>query len=112
MITEKPKVVADEYKGDAGKEGRSNMSPRGFRFTSTKNERLQEAIKRHGIFESSPTRAAITRETVEMTMNLRPRQEDKELSRTFRFKPTIQAERIADTISLNTGVKFQKSQMP
>lgn len=105
-------MVADDYRGDAGKEESKNISPRGFRFTSGKDERIKDALKRHEILESSPTRRALTKETVETTMNLRPRQEDKELSRTFRFKPTIEAERIADAISLNTGVKFVKSFMP
>jgi hypothetical protein len=50
-------------------------------------------------------------ETDERIMNLRPRQENKELSRTFRFKATSQAERIADSVALNTGVKFPKSLM-
>ena len=42
---------------------------------------------------------------------MRPREEEKELSRTFRFKPTNDAERIADAVSLNTGKKFLKAIM-
>ena len=45
-------------------------------------------------------------ETPERTLNLRAREENKELFRTFRFKPTCEAERIADAISQNTGAKF------
>ncbi len=50
-------------------------------------------------------------ESDERIMNLRPRQEQKELSRTFRFTATSQAERIADSVALNTGKKFPKSVM-
>lgn len=50
-------------------------------------------------------------ESDEKIMNLRPRHENKELSRTFRFKATSQAERIAESVALNTGVNFPKSQM-
>jgi len=77
------------------------MDDKGFRFTSTKVERLQEAMMRNSILESSPCRKTITNETSEMAMNLRPREEKKELSRSFRFKATSQAERIAETVAIN-----------
>ena len=51
-------------------------------------------------------------ETDEQIMELRPKIPTKHLSRDFRFKPVTEAERIADSISRNTGIKFQKSVMP
>lgn len=71
----------------------------------------QEAVTHNAIYECSPTRKSLNNETSEMVMNLRPRVETKELSRHFRFKPTNQAERIADTISANTGQCYIKSVM-
>ena len=50
-------------------------------------------------------------ETSEKIMNLRPREEAKELSRSFRFKPTNEAERIAETVAINNGTKMPKSFM-
>lgn len=44
-------------------------------------------------------------------MKLRPRNEQKELSRTFRFKATSQAERIAETVATNLGKQQPKSYM-
>ena len=46
-----------------------------------------------------------------MVMKLRPRNEQKELSRTFRFKATSQAERIAETVATNLGKQQPKSYM-
>ena len=50
-------------------------------------------------------------ETSEKIMNLRPREEEKELSRSFRFKATSEAERIAEAVAVNTGKKLPKSLM-
>ena len=44
-------------------------------------------------------------------MDLRPREEQKELSRTFRFKPTITAERIAESVAINRGTIIPKCVM-
>ena len=44
-------------------------------------------------------------------MNLRPREEQKEISRNFRFKPTITAERIAESVAINNGTKMPRSIM-
>ena len=35
MLIDKPKVISDNYKGDAGKDKAMFYTPRGFRFTST-----------------------------------------------------------------------------
>ena len=56
---------------------------------------------RNSIYESSPNRKTVTMETTEAVMNLRPRFEDQEISGTFRFKPTTQAERIAESIAIH-----------
>ena len=86
MIIEKPNVQVDNYAGDTGKEKSRFISPRGFRFTSTTtNEKVKDAISRNAILESSPNRRSLTMETSERIMNLRPREERKELSRAFRF---------------------------
>ena len=50
-------------------------------------------------------------ETSEEIMNLRPREVHKELSRSFRFKPTFQAERIAETLAMHNGTRMPKSIM-
>ena len=112
MVVEKPRVQEDSYRGDAGKEKPKNISPRGFRFTDTSQERVLEALKKNAILESSPLRRTITCETDERIMDLRPEFPQKHLSRGFRFKPTCEAERVADAISRNTGTRFQKSVMP
>ena len=44
-------------------------------------------------------------------MNLRPRVEHKEISRNFRFKPTITAERVAESVAINNGTKMPRSIM-
>ena len=44
-------------------------------------------------------------------MNLRPRQEQKEISRNFRFKPTITAERVAESVAINNGTTMPRSIM-
>ena len=44
-------------------------------------------------------------------MNLRPRQEQKEISRHFRFKPTITAERVAESVAINNGTNMPRSIM-
>ena len=42
MLVEKPSVQADSYRGDAAKTKSTFITPRGaFRFTSTKDERVQ-----------------------------------------------------------------------
>ena len=66
---------------------------------------------RNSILESSPNPKTLTNETAEMVMKLRPRNEQKELSRTFRFKATSQAERIAETVAINLGKQQPKSYM-
>ena len=78
MMVDEPKVFEDHYKGDTGKHKTRFCSPRGrgFRFISTKDEKLQEALVRNSIYESSPNRKTVTMETSEMIMNLRPRFED------------------------------------
>ena len=44
-------------------------------------------------------------------MNLRPREEKKEISRTFRFKPTITAERVAESLAIYNGTTMPRSIM-
>ena len=66
---------------------------------------------RNSILESSPNPKTLTNETSEKVMNLRPREEQKELSRTFRFKATSQAERIAECVAKNLGKNQPKSFM-
>ena len=103
MMVDESRVFDDHYKGDTGKNNKRFLSPnnRGFRFISTKDEKLQEALQRNSIYESSPNRKTVTNETPETIMNLRPRFEDQELSGTFRFKPATQAERIAESIAIH-----------
>ena len=80
MIVNKPTVYPDLYKGDNGREIHNYRSPRkAFRFISTQKERVEEAELRNSILESSPNEKTLTMATDEMTMNLRPRQEDKEI---------------------------------
>ena len=88
MVIDKPIETQDSYRGDAGIDKPKMITPRSFRFASTKDERLREALERNAIFESSPTRRTLTMETSEKLMNLRPRMEHMEISRDFRFKAT------------------------
>ena len=89
-VEAKPKMHVDSYRGDAGRDKMRFTTPRNFRFTNTTDERIQEALVRNSIMESSPNRPCLTMETSEEIMNLRPREEHKELSRAhFRFKPAI-----------------------
>ena len=68
-------------------------------------------MERNKILESSPNRRTLTSETTEQIMNLRPREEYKEISRNFRFKPTITAERIAESVAINNGTSMPRSIM-
>ena len=68
-------------------------------------------MERNKILESSPNRATLTMESVEQIMSLRPREEHKEISRSFRFKPTITAERVAESVAKNNGTFMPRSIM-
>ena len=48
MMVDESRVFEDHYKGDTGKNNKRFLSPnnRGFRFISTKDEKLQEALQR------------------------------------------------------------------
>ena len=81
-------MTVDSYKGDAAKDKYKFIAPRGFRFTASKDERVADAVERNQIYESSPNRRTLTCETSEKIMNLRPRDERKEIVGNFRFKPT------------------------
>ena len=110
MLVEKPEKFEDSYKGgDAGVDKRRFLTPRGFRFTDNKEERVKDALQRNSILESSPNRKTLTNQTPEQIMHLRPREEHKELSHTFRFKPAIQAERIAESVAIATRTAMPKS---
>ena len=110
MLVEKPKEFVDSYKGgELSFDNRRYTTPRGFRFTDTKDERVKDALQRNSILESSPNPKTLTNHTAEKVMNLRPRQENKELAHTFRFKPAIQAERIAESVAINLGTAMPKS---
>ena len=68
-------------------------------------------MERNKILESSPNRRTLTNETSEQIMNLRQRQEHKEISRGFRFKPTITAERVAESVAINNRTIMPRSIM-
>ena len=63
MTVEKPKVQADSYRGDAGREKMSFTTGRNFRFMSTVEERVNEAVVRNAIMDGSPNRKTLTMET-------------------------------------------------
>ena len=108
MVVEKPKIISDSYKGDSGKDKAKFYTPKQFRFTSTQKERVRDALEQNAILESSPTRRTLRNKTSEEMMNLRPREEHKELCGLFRFKPTT-TERIAEGIAIHNRTKMPKS---
>ena len=56
----------------------------GFRFASTKAERVKDAMKKNANLESSPTRIH-EGTTYEKIMNLRPRDKSSEIDGDFRY---------------------------
>ena len=74
MLVEKPEKFEDSYKGgDLSLDNRRHTTPRGFRFTGNKDERVKDALQRNSILESSPNPKTLTNHTAEKVMNLRPR---------------------------------------
>jgi len=107
-----PTVQEDSYHGDSLAATSKHLDSKCFRYKHTKVEHLQDAIEKNAILESSPNRHILKMETLEQALNLRPRQEDRELSRHFRFKATCQAERIAESVAIVQGFSKPKSLMP
>ena len=68
----------------------------GFRFRANKIQRVQEAIEKNSICESSPNRLH-QGNTYEKIMNLRPREQHKELDGQFRFQPRSSVEKVIDS---------------
>ena len=73
MLVEKPEKFVDNYKGGNIITDNRRYTPRGFRFTDDKEERVNRALQRNSILESSPCRKTLTNETAEQVMKLRPR---------------------------------------
>ena len=59
MTVEKPKIQVDSYRGDTAREKMRFLTPQNFRFMSTVNERVKEAVARNAIMESSPNRRTL-----------------------------------------------------
>lgn len=55
-----------------------------------------------------PLERTLRMQTDANVLNLRPRNEEKELAGYFRFKPADTSERIADTLAKFHGVKMPK----
>ena len=48
-------------------------------------------------------------ETSEQIMELRPREESREIAGNFRFRPNGDSERVAEQVAINRGTKLPKS---
>lgn len=74
----------------------------------TQEERVRDALLAAQMYEPRPTIKTLYNLTDEKIMKCRERIPEKELFGNFRFKPQTTAERIADTVATNLGLKMPK----
>lgn len=86
MVTEKPVVQHDKYDDDAGKSLKLQTNARGFRYASTKWDRMRDAEYQKSFLDSEPTQLCFGN-TPESLMRLRQKDQARELGGSYRMRP-------------------------